>query len=92
MQYLERQVINGLARWVDPKDPTKGAMCVEQLYFGPREIRPTPSKRQRLTIGRGEIPGVKFVRPATASRARRPFPRIFGQYLKAVTPIAAPVL
>ena len=63
--YVEQQVEEGRADWVDVADPRKGIICRELLYFGERrQFQPEPVKRGVLPPI--EAPGTKFISPRTA--------------------------
>jgi hypothetical protein len=69
LNYLETQVHEGLADWVDPCDPSKGIIAREYLPSG-KAHTPDPGAVRSLTLPRAELPGVKFVPPATDPRPR----------------------
>jgi len=67
--YAETQVAEGLADWVDPCDPSKGIIAREYLPSG-KALVPDPAAVESLTLPRVELPGVKYVPPATDPRPR----------------------
>jgi hypothetical protein len=86
--YVDEQVAAGRAVWVDPADPRKGIICRDLLHLAPRELAAEmPIAKRDGGLGTGEIPGLKFIPPASASRQRRAFGRFFGGILKPVTPV-----
>jgi len=69
LNYLETQVAEGLADWVDPCDPAKGIIAREYLPSGKAQA-PDPVAVESLNMPRAELPGVKYVPPATDPRPR----------------------
>lgn len=68
--YCEDQVARGNADWVDTQDPLKGIVCRELLERGPlSELAEPPVPTSLLALA--EIPGVRFVPPATAKTEDR---------------------
>ena len=67
--YAETQVLEGLADWVDPCDPSRGIIAREYLPSG-KALVPDPGAVENLALPRVELPGVKYVPPATDPRPR----------------------
>jgi hypothetical protein len=67
--YLELQVREGLADWVDPCDPAKGIIAREYLPSGKAQA-PDPVAVESLNMPRAELPGVRYVPPASDPRPR----------------------
>lgn len=68
MVYLEAQVAQLLADWVDSSDKSKGIICRDMLYFGPREFTYDPPSECYMPPR--EIPGVFFQEPQSATWRR----------------------
>jgi hypothetical protein len=60
--YIEQQVAEGRADYVDPADPRKGIVCRELLHFGHRPLAPEP---QTSTYSPVELPGLRYMPPAS---------------------------
>ncbi len=69
LNYLETQVAEGLADWVDPCDPSRGIIAREYLPSGKAQS-PDPVSVETLTLPRAELPGVRYVPPASDPRPR----------------------
>src|SRR5437899_2272806 len=69
LNYLETQVHEGLADWVDPCDPACGIIAREYLPSGKAQA-PDPVAVESLNTPRAELPGVKYVPPSSDSRPR----------------------
>lgn len=65
--YVEQQVAEGRADWVDPADPHKGILCRELLYFGERELKAEPADLS--VFSPIELPGIRYVPPDTDPKA-----------------------
>lgn len=50
MSYLENQVSQGLADWINAADQRKGIIACEMLYFGPRAYRPAEPGRDTVAL------------------------------------------
>lgn len=61
--YAEGEVLAGHADWLDPDDHTKGILCRELLYFGPRPTRVETVHLADLELEHdlAELPGLRFV-------------------------------
>ncbi len=57
--YANQQVDSGRADWIDDNDHSRGIVCRELLYFGPREVRVEPADLKSVNFA--ELPGVRFV-------------------------------
>jgi hypothetical protein len=66
--YADEQVGCGRADYVDDRDPAKGIVCRELLYFGAPTFEPQPADFSNAFRPTGELRGVKFVPPVTDPR------------------------
>lgn len=66
--YVEAQVADYLAQWVDPNDKTKGIICRELLNFGPPKALPQQTSASLPPV---ELPGIHFEEPKSAKLGRR---------------------
>ncbi len=57
--YCDLQVVEGRADYIDFTDKSRGIICRELLYFGPRAIPMEPVDLKSVDFA--EIPGVRFV-------------------------------
>ena len=62
--YIDQQVAAGLAEYVDQRDPRKGIICREMLFFG---SRPLPDSPARPDYFPAELPGLRFQQPPTST-------------------------
>lgn len=62
MAYLEMQVGEGQADWVDSAEKRSGIIARDLLYFGPRDL--PPSSDSYIGLPPVELPGIRFVPPA----------------------------
>jgi hypothetical protein len=70
MRYLELQVAEFLADWVDPSDKRKGIIAREFLRSGARALPPDPVELNNLALPRVELPGLRYVPPPTDPQPR----------------------
>lgn len=62
MSYLETQIAEGLADWVDVAEPRRGIIARGMLYFGAREFQTFDSRMEKMPPV--EVPGVRFIPPS----------------------------
>lgn len=68
--YAALQVQAGRADWLDPDAHSKGILCRELIYFGPRPV--LVETVEISTAFSAELPGIRFIPPRTEKNPTLP--------------------